>query len=390
MRDRIKTLVLDANGISWKAITVDTVLRGLLHVNDMYIPSIVKRSALGSRLFGQRYAKTSYCIDWRDALLAEPALDVELCNVTNLVEYYQSRQAIATYPLVIILHSVTGDRMGLLLKTADWFKARRGELAVFVGNEYNLLTDKIGFLQSVEADYICSQLPITTARWLYEKCDRSEVLPMPHALNPSEYYPKLNLRKTADIGFIGDLYHNIIGDMERSNLVRFFQLNGYEQGLRCDIRTQRLPRGEWAYFLNECKAIIGAESGTYYLDRMSKHISAATAYLKKNPDATFEEVFDHCFKDTTDYVSGKAISSRHFEAIGTKTCQILVEGFYNGILTANEHYISVKKDLFNIDEVIEQFKDEGYRTAMVERTYDYVMNEHTYRHRIEAFVEMIT
>ena len=101
-------------------------------------------------------------------------------------------------------------------------------------------------------------------------------------------------------------------------------------------------------------------------------------------------MFDRFFRGQQRGVSGKAISSRHFEAIGAKACQILIEGEYNGILQADVHYISVKKDMSNIDDAIERLRNVDYRTAMVDRTYDYVISAHTYQHRVNSLVDRLS
>jgi len=88
--------------------------------------------------------------------------------------------------------------------------------------------------------------------------------------------------------------------------------------------------------------------------------------------------------------AGKCISSRHFEPVGTKTCQMLLEGHYNGILEAERNYVAINKNLTNIDEAIERFRDEAYRTRMVEETYDYVLSQHTYAHRIQCLLGIVT
>jgi spore maturation protein CgeB len=177
--------------------------------------------------------------------------------------------------------------------------------------------------------------------------------------------------------------------MERTNLIQFFQRNGNRFGISCDIRTQRLPREKWAQFLRICKGILGAESGTYYLDRTGQVFEDVKKYVKTHPDASYEEVFENFFKGRSSPFSGKAISSRHFEPIGTKTCQILIEGEYNGILKADEHYVAVRRDLSNIDEVIRRLRDDSYRKAMVDRTYEYIMSSHTYRHRVETLLKAV-
>jgi len=391
MKDRVRTLVLDANGIpSGKVLLADTVLRGLLGLKAVAAgaPSAQGKHSFVAKLFGQRYESLSYIADWREALAEAPELDVRVCTITNLIEFAACRKAIKQYPLVIILHSAAGDSMSLLRKTTGWFKRRRGKLVVFLGNEYDLLDEKIQFIRSVEADFVCSQLPIETARWLYRDCEPSKILAMPHALNPRIYSPGSSAARPIDIGFVGDIYHNIIGDRERTNLIEFFQYQGDSFGLECEMRFQRSTRADWAQFLRSCKGTVGAEAGTYYLDRHGEGIAKAKAYAKKYPEAALSEVVANCFPGL-DYISGKAISSRHFEAIGTKTCQLLIEGRYNGILKADEDYISVKRDLSNIADAIARFKDDAYRSGIVEHAYETILSAHTYRHRVSTLIQTV-
>jgi spore maturation protein CgeB len=101
-------------------------------------------------------------------------------------------------------------------------------------------------------------------------------------------------------------------------------------------------------------------------------------------------VFDRFYRDVPREVSGKSISSRHFEPIGTKTCQILIAGHYNGILEADRHYIALASDLGNIDHALRRFQDDRYRQQMVDETYDYVIAEHTYAHRISELIKTVT
>jgi spore maturation protein CgeB len=142
-------------------------------------------------------------------------------------------------------------------------------------------------------------------------------------------------------------------------------------------------------FLNQSKGIVGAESGTYYLEKDDRTQLAVDTYLRQTPDATFVDVHTRFFKNYRNPVSGKAISSRHFEPIGTKTCQVLLQGHYDGILRADEHYICIKKDLSNVTEAITRLKDQEYRDKMVDQTYDYVLDQHTYRHRVDTLLKDI-
>ncbi len=394
MKDRIRVLYLEANGSGSQIIWIDTVLRGIFGYRDGALPpQPLRRYRNINLLFAELAdfnARLSYVADWRDAFLAAPQLDVELCNINNLVHYGRCLLGIRRYDLIVVSHAAAGDDMTVLTKSAHRFDRRRCPMVVFLGNEYDLLDDKIGFVRTVEAEFLCSQLPIAAARYLYGDCGSTRLVEMPHALNPKSYYPVPDLERHADIGFVGDIYWPFVGDRERTDLIEWFEQNGAGRGLFCDIRRQRLAREQWNVFLNQCHAIIGAESGTYYLNDRGRLLDRARSYnLHDNPAAGFDEIFDRFFRDVPRGVSGKSVSSRHFEPIGTKTCQILLTGDYNGILQPNIHYIAVQKDLSNIDDAITQFRDESYRARMVEETYEYVMSEHTYAHRVERLLRLV-
>jgi hypothetical protein len=391
MTERIKTLLLSANGpVHRRTIFEDTFQRGLLRLRDGdRLPSWAFWNRSPGRVVPQRYETLSYMRDWEDAFRADPDLDVEVCNVLNLAEFFRARRKIREYPLVVVLHSAAGDDLSLLRRTESWFRDRRGKLLVFLGNEYDLMPDKIGFLRAVDADYVASQLPLDAANWLYAPADRTRVLAAPHALNPKAYHPDHRSGRSVDIGFVGSIYPYFIGDNERTRMIQLFQTEGEALGLTCDIRTQRMPRAGWAKFLNSCKGIIGAESGTHYLERTDRTKTAVQTYLQEHPQASFDEVFERFFQHYPNPVSGKAISSRHFEPIGTETCQILLEGRYNDILVPDEHYLALEKDFSNIEDVVERFKDEPFRTAMARRAREYALGSHTYQHRVRSLISTI-
>ena len=387
MPARIRTLVLDANGFGWRSVLRDTVTHGLRLRHLLRIAG-PRAERLRSFLLRPRYEALSYVLDWREALCAAPRLQVDVCNINDVVDLAKHLRRIKSYDLVIVLHSATGDSVSMLLRAAPLLNRRSGPLVVFQGNEYVGLGEKIRFLNETHAEYVCTQLPLDAGRWLYGGTS-ARVLEMPHALNPLLYRPIERAGREIDIGFVGALYDRTIGDTERTTLIRLFMEQQDALCLQCDIRIGTIARSDWALFLARCKGIIGAESGTYYLQRDGRAIACAVQTVRREPDVPFAEVFDRCFRTARDYVSGKAISSRHFEPIGTKTCQLLLEGRYNGVLHADEHFISIKRDLSNIDDCLRKFRDEAYRKEMVERTYDFVMDAHTYRHRVDSLIAAV-
>jgi spore maturation protein CgeB len=213
---------------------------------------------------------------------------------------------------------------------------------------------------------------------------------MPHALNPALYRRIAEIARDIDVGFVGARYPLFIGDTERSDAIDRVAARARELGLQVDLRHVNVPREEWVRFLNRCHGVVGGEAGTRYLDRTGRLIPEVEAWLREHPNAGFDEVFARFFRDRPVVMSGKAISSRHFEPVGTETCQLLLEGEYNGILRPDEHYIALRKDLTNVDDALARLCDAAYRTEMTRRTLEYVLSAHTYRHRIrELFARVL-
>lgn len=387
---QLRTLFLDSNGFGKEVMWADTILRGILRLPDGAKPGPLARRIPGLRslypYLRQQFGALSYVLDWRDAVRAHPALRVDECNIMNLVEYAGALRRVREYDLVIVSHAASGDDMSVLRRTASLLARRRGRLAVFIGNEYDLLEEKIRFLEESGADLVCTQLPLAAAAYLYGDIGGTRILELPHALNPSVYTPPASAPRDRDVGFIGDIYWPFIGDRERTDLIECVRERGPAIGLRTDIRTARIDRPEWAAFLRGTRAIVGAESGTYYLNDRGGVLTAARDYnLNGNRAASFEDVFERFFAGLP-RISGKCISSRHFEPIGTMTAQVLLEGEYNGVLAADEHYIAVRKDLSNVDDALRRLHDEDFRREMVTRTYEYVRENHTYHHRVDRLV----
>ena len=65
-------------------------------------------------------------------------------------------------------------------------------------------------------------------------------------------------------------------------------------------------------------------------------------------------------------------------------CQILYEGKYSGILKPMIHYIPLKKDFSNIEEVFDKLEDLDYLRELTERAYKDIIE--TGRHSYKQFV----
>jgi hypothetical protein len=372
----------------------DTVLRGLLKVPYHTAPPkwFDDIGWGGSKLknrYANPYSGLGYINDWLDAFRLAPNLILTECNINDYISYRKIKPLLKDIPLVIVMHSGAGDDLRLLSATSHWFESRKGKLAVFLGNEYDLLEEKIDFIVQSGADYVCSQLPRPAAEFLYGDIDGVKILEMPHALNPSVYNPGLSNERDINIGFIGARYPKWIGDSERNDFLDYCDLTVNVVGKVIKLGGVNIARRDWADFLRNSYGTVGAEAGTYFLDKNGAILKAAKrAYSGRGnaAEGSFNEIF---LRNKLDYVNGKAISSRHFEPMGTKTVQILLRGSYNDILKADVHYLAVNKDMGNFAEKMLEFNDPYRRAEISNCAYEYAMDCHTYAHRVRDFVESV-
>ena len=175
----------------------------------------------------------------------------------------------------------------------------------------------------------------------------------------------------------------------RHGLLKFQVAQVFEReaprfGIQTDISTRAedvFTGDDWLHFLARCKYMIGVEGGASILDWDGSTRIKTLAYVEDHPEASLEEIERECFLGMDGKLALYALSPRHLEACATRTCQVLIEGDYNGVLQAGRHYISVKRDFSNIDEVLEIVRRDEARAAIVEAAYQDVVASGRYTYR---------
>jgi hypothetical protein len=167
-----------------------------------------------------------------------------------------------------------------------------------------------------------------------------------------------------------------------------------EVGLRCDLSTRpedAITSDAWFDFLASAKATIGCESGSSVLDRRGEIRAKVQWLLERTPGLRFEDVSD-CLPRGWDDHRFFALGPRHLEAVITRTCQVLVEGDYDGVLQANRHYLPLRRDLGNLDDVLHMARDHALLEKTATRAYEdlYLSGRYTYRSFAIQLDEIIT
>jgi hypothetical protein len=197
--------------------------------------------------------------------------------------------------------------------------------------------------------------------------------------------------RTIDIGYrtgppIPFLGRHALLKTEVADVVR---QRAQSRGLSVDISTRRedtLLGDDWYRWLSSCRYTIGVEGGASVLDRDGSIRQRVLAHQAAHPDASFDELEAACFPDEDGKLSLFAISPRHLEACATETAQILIEGEYNGVLQPERHYLPLRRDFSNLDEVLDAVAadpERGKRMASAARRDVVDSGRWTYRRLVD-------
>lgn len=380
--------------------------------------------------------RLSYYDDWLDAFSRDPAFDAMPFDIVPAEARERLPALLGEVDAVVLLHSTNGDTTTYLEPHVPALASRKVPLLSFVGNEVSLpgspIADKRRLFAAFRPDLVATQLLLEAGDYLFGDV-AGRVIAVPHAVNPDAYRPVRDLAdRPIDIGARAVRYLPHLGDDDRNRLLDWFAQEGPGRGLSVDISDGRFDRAGWADFLNRCKGTVATEAGTWFLERDDATVNAIRDYvlsksrgglvirndsplrtlghklpwwaralarkvLKHGPvrhEALVNETVDA--KDIHERffagrerpaVHGKCISSRHFDAAGTKTCQIMFEGRFNDILVKDEHYFALQPDLANVDDVLARFMDQRERCRIVDSAHALVMNAHTYAHRTRQIAQ---
>jgi hypothetical protein len=138
-------------------------------------------------------------------------------------------------------------------------------------------------------------------------------------------------------------------------------------------------------FLRACRFSIGTESGASVVDFDGTIKKRCQQYLRQHPNADFEEVSAALFADVDGKTAVQTISPRLFEAAAFENTLILHEGRYEDMIKPDVHYISVKKDYSNVDEVVRRMKDRAFCAMLARNARKDLIDSKQYNYA--AFVE---
>ena len=275
----------------------------------------------------------------------------------------------------------------------------------FFQDEYHLWPARADFLNRCKVDGVYTLIEPAYYRDTYQKYTKVPKLRTyipgyvsDEMLAWAAEVVKPESERTVDIGYRGRISYHYMGKAarEKHEIGMFFKERCQGLGLVLDIETEegkRIYGRKWIEFLANCRATLGVEAGVSVFDTDDTIFSRYEKLVKEKPDITFEEVYARLLVHYDGKgVRYRTISPRVFEAAAVRTCQILYEGDYSGIIEPMVHYIPLKKDFSNFDEVMKMCRDEGLRRSLTDNAYrDLIASgKYSYRAFMEKFDEELT
>jgi len=262
----------------------------------------------------------------------------------------------------------------------------KGVIIVMKQDEHYRINDIINIIHKLNTKIILTCLKPEYVRMVYniELFPNVEFL---HVLTGYITHEMRNIKcnnlenRQIDIGYRGSKQPYSFGRLsyEKQEIGNYFIKLCKDRGIVADISSEyndRIYENKWFEFLGNCKATLGVESGASVFDFTGEIENNCFEYLKINPNAEFETVQKLFLNPYENKIYYNQISPRHFEAAACRTLQIMYEGEYSGIYIPYRHYIPLKRDKTNIEDVLERFNNIKERKRITENAFnDIVMND---------------
>ncbi|NCG09575.1 MAG: hypothetical protein GWP33_00505 [Alphaproteobacteria bacterium] len=276
-------------------------------------------------------------------------------------------------------------------------KSFKGLKAAFLQDEYREIQTYWKHINELGIDVLFSCVPENEISKVYpiEKVPHLRVVNVLTGYVPAKLLTKSVLpvsQRPIDVGYrtrqmpfwLGRLGH------EKWFIAQELERRASSSNFKLDLSTRegdRLYGDAWTNFVASCRAVIGVESGASIIDFDGKLEHQVDDYVAANPRATFEEVSKKFLSPYEGSLKLHQISPRCFEAAALRTPMVLFEGGYSGVLEPERHFIVLKKDFSNFDDVVSKLKDNAFLQAMADRVYEEVARDPRWGYR--SFIQRV-
>lgn len=179
------------------------------------------------------------------------------------------------------------------------------------------------------------------------------------------------------------VWYGVLGD-EKLEIGRRMRKECEIRHLPCDIEWddgRRIYGEDWMVFLGSGRATLGTESGSNVFDFSGSIRANVEAKLRKDSKVPRDQLYDEFVSQFEGKVEMNQVSPKIFEAIACRTALCLFEGHYSGVVEPHKHFIEIKKDFSNLDEVFQKLCDDKYLEELTDRAYADVIQSGNYSYQ---------
>ncbi len=302
------------------------------------------------------------------------------------------------HPAAVFLHYSLWATTGYLIpkRMTNWLRRVDALKVAFFQDEFHYCQRRFHFVNDVGIDLVYTHVhpedipgvwgrytPVARARFNYPGYVDSEMV------DAAARFARPDAEREIDVGYRGRPLQPYMGSgsLEKSFIGERFKQLAADTGLKMDIDTSeegRLYGENWYRFLGCCRAMLGVESGTSYIDLEDEVLHDYEARLADGRPVTLAALQEGPLGRWDHNYSYRTISPRHFEAAAFRILQVLFEGEYSGVLEPMVHYVPLKKDFSNLEQVVALIGDRAVREQIVENAHRDLIRSDVYSY--ERFV----
>ncbi len=296
------------------------------------------------------------------------------------------------HPEVVFLHySMFGTGRYLLgERMTDWLRNTRAMKVACFQDEFYFCRKRFAFVNDVGVDLVLTHVhpedipavwgrhtPRARARFNFPGYVAAEMV------QAAARFARPDDARDIDVGYRGRPLQPYMGSgaLEKVEIGEGFAERAAATSLRVDIDTGeggRLYGEDWYRFLGRCRAVLGVESGTSFIDLEDEVYTDYQRRLAQGLPVDLASLLDGPLGRWDHNHSYRTISPRHFEAAAFRILQVLFEGEYSGVLEPMVHYVPLRKDFSNFDEVVRLVSDPQVRGEITANAYRDLIAADTY------------
>lgn len=287
------------------------------------------------------------------------------------------------YSLTLALDSYVSHATRLRLRDYPGLKA------IFVQDEYRFVRRTTEMMRFIGVDLIFTCIPEQEIHKVYppeefKNVTIRNVLTGAVSTWLTTYVTVPLAKRPIEVGYRGrtmPLWHGEFG-REKWEIGRRVLEDAKKYNLRVNIawsERSRLYGRAWIEFMQNCRAVLAAESGVDILDVDGELGATAEQYeqlLDKDRGANprvrerlYQAVQKKFIGEKHGMIDMAQVSPRVFEAAALRTLLILYEGRYSDVVTPWRHFVPLRKDHSNMAEVVRFLRDDEAVSEMIARTY---------------------